>query len=87
LINDRYFSLKETILNSEGTGQKLAKRGENIINNLNSDLKKLALVLGETHPLTIELRNKIEDIIREHTELNNKLNFSAGKSESIGNID
>jgi hypothetical protein len=87
LINDRYFSLKETILNSEGTGQKLVKRGENIISNLNSDLNKLAFLLGETHPLTRELGNKIEDIIRQHTELNNKLNFSAGKSESIGNID
>jgi hypothetical protein len=88
-INDEYFSLKEIIinLNSAGLSQKLLKRGENIINNLNTELKKLASMLGESHPLTVELRNKTEHITREYNELNSQLNNNSEKSQSIENID
>jgi hypothetical protein len=88
-INDEYFSLKETILklNSEGLAPKLIKRGESIINNLNTGLKKLASIIGESHPLTCELRNKIEHITREYNELNSQLNFNQEKSQSIENMD
>jgi len=89
LINDEYFSLKETILylHSEGLAQKRIKRGESIINNLNTGLKKLASIIGESHPLTGELRNKIEHITGEYNELNSQLNFNQGKSQSIENMD
>lgn len=89
LINDEYFSLKETILklSSEGLAPKHIKRGESIISNLNTELKKLASVIGESHPLTVELRNKIEHITGEYNELNTQLNINQEKSQSIENID
>jgi hypothetical protein len=88
-INDEYSSLKEIIinLNSSGISQKLVKRGESIINNLNTELKKLATILGESHPLTVELRNRTEHITREYNELNSQLNNNSEKSQSIENID
>ncbi len=89
LINDEYFNLKETILNlsSQGHAPKRIKRGESIINNLNTGLKKIASIIGESHPLTGELRNKIEHITREYNELNSRLNLNLEKSQSIENID
>lgn len=89
LINDDYFSLKEITLNLKSAKpvQKLVRKGESIIDDLNTKLEKLASILGESHPLTDELKYKIEHITVEYNELNNKINLNLGKLQSIENID
>jgi hypothetical protein len=88
-INDEYFSLQEIIisLNSAGLATKLLKKGETIIYNLDSRLKKLSSLLGEYHPLVNELRNKIENITMKYNEMDSRLNLNQVKSHSIENID
>ncbi|UCH13838.1 MAG: beta-N-acetylglucosaminidase domain-containing protein [Bacteroidales bacterium] len=89
IINDDYFSLKEIILNLKSAKpvQKLVRKGENIIDDLNTELEKLASILGESHPLTDELKYMVEDITREYNELSNELNNNLGNLQSIENID
>ncbi len=89
IINEDYLSLKEIILDLKSVKplQKLVRKGENIIDDLNTSLAKLASILGESHPLTYELKYKVENITREYNELNSELNNNLGNLQSIENID
>jgi hypothetical protein len=88
-LNDEYFNLVEIIakLKSEGLVHKYIKRGESIVVDLNTGMEKLNLLLGESHPLTEELKNEFDNIINQYNELKKQLNFDSGKMQSIENID
>jgi hypothetical protein len=89
LLNDEYLSLAETIakLQSDGQGGKNFKRGEISIEELNAGIDRLNAILGESHPLTEELKYKFDKIIEQYNELKNQLNFDSGKTQSMENID
>lgn len=74
-INDQYFSLAEVLLKleMEEQSQKLLRKGESIINDINLKKEELNSILTESHKLYKEISDKIENKIREFNDLKSLL--------------
>ncbi len=70
-LNDQYCSLMEVLLKMklEEQSQKLLRKGESIINDLNMSKEHLISLLTESHPLIKEISCKIDLCIEEINEV------------------